>query len=377
MEYVFKGGSDGQEPLAALTEFGGKLYGTTLSGGVQCPYGPTSGCGTVFSFDPASGVELVLYAFRGKRDGAAPLARLVGIGSALVGAANDGDACGCGVLFRVNPATDAERVAYSFQGGADGAQPNYTSLIEFEGLLYGTTEFGGAGGGVAAGCAISGCGVIFSFDPKTGLENVVYRFQGGADGGVLSGRLVELGGMLYGTSQIGGGSAQCTHGCGALYSVDPATGHEVVLYGFQGGADGGVPFGGLIAVGGLLYGTTYKGGSWQCRNGCGTVFSFDPATHVKTIVYAFAAPKNGASPIGELTEVAGRVYGVTQLGGGKGNCDGGCGTVFSLDLQTGMQRTVHAFGVGGDGDFPSAGLTYAGGRLFGTTAIGGIYSFVP
>jgi len=48
------------------------------------------------------------------------------------------------------------------------------------------------------------------------------------------------------------------------------------LYDFQGGSDGGQPFGSLIFDGaGALYGTTYAGGNTGCANthtisGCGT-----------------------------------------------------------------------------------------------------------
>ena len=41
---------------------------------------------------------------------------------------------------------------------------------------------------------------------------------------------------------------------------------------FQGGSDGAGPTSGLIEVDGILYGTTMQGGSRQCYTyGCGTV----------------------------------------------------------------------------------------------------------
>ena len=46
----------------------------------------------------------------------------------------------------------------------------------------------------------------------------------------------------------------------------------------SGGSDGGNPQGGLIiSGGGVLYGTTYAGGTGlACSGGCGTVFSLVP-----------------------------------------------------------------------------------------------------
>ena len=75
------------------------------------------------------------------------------------------------------------RTLYSFQGGADGAQPE-GSLVAIDGVLYGTTEDGGS----------AGDGTVFSITPS-GDEHVVYSFKGGTDGAlpVLAG-LAAFGG---------------------------------------------------------------------------------------------------------------------------------------------------------------------------------------
>jgi uncharacterized repeat protein (TIGR03803 family) len=65
----------------------------------------------------------------------------------------------------------------------------------------------------------------------------------------------------------------CSQGCGTVFSVDPATGAEHILYDFQGGSDGELPVGGLIAKGGTLYGTTNYGGD---ADNDGTVFEMRP-----------------------------------------------------------------------------------------------------
>ena len=59
-----------QNPWPGLLAAGGKLYGTTWIGGAN-------GHGTVFSIDPATGAETVLYSFCGKqncKDGSGPAA---------------------------------------------------------------------------------------------------------------------------------------------------------------------------------------------------------------------------------------------------------------------------------------------------------------
>jgi len=372
VEYLFKGHGDAGDIVAGLIEFENKLYGTSLVGGVDAHACP-EGCGTVFSFDPASGAETVVHAFHGPRDGSEPRAGLLSFGGALYGTTPyGGKDGGQGAVFQVKPATDAEKLLYSFQGGSDGAAPD-ASLIPSGGLFYGTTD----GGGGASACA-NGCGAVYSIEPKSGVETVVYAFQGTADGAHPMARLLQVGGLLYGTTANGGGSPQCEMGCGTVFSVDPTTGREAVLHAFQGGGDGIGPNGGLVAVGGLLYGTTIEGGPGSCGDGCGTVYSVDPTTGAERVVYAFPKPGHGYEPVGELIKVGGRLYGVTELGGGapKGTCDGGCGTLFSLDVGTGAQRILHSFTAGNDGEFPAAGLTYVGGRLYGTTAAS-IFSFLP
>jgi uncharacterized repeat protein (TIGR03803 family) len=84
--------------------------------------------------------------------------------------------------------------------------------------------------------------------------------------------------VLYGTTW-GGGATNC--GCGTVFAVTPS-GSETVLHRFEGGKDGAFPSAGLINVGGILYGTTYAGGGGNCPasrsfpGGCGTIFSIAP-----------------------------------------------------------------------------------------------------
>ena len=71
-----------------------------------------------------------------------------------------------------------------------------------------------------------------------------------------------------------------------------ALGGEQVVHSFNGYSDGANPFGGLIAVHGSLYGTTYDGG----RHGKGTVFEIN-ASYEKTVLHDFAGGSDGANPL--------------------------------------------------------------------------------
>jgi uncharacterized repeat protein (TIGR03803 family) len=76
--------------------------------------------------------------------------------------------------------------------------------------------------------------------------------------------LLNVGGMLYGTTFAGGAGDSGT--VFALLKKGP----EFVLYSFAGGSDGANPATKLANVGGTLYGMTERGGS----SGFGTIFSF-------------------------------------------------------------------------------------------------------
>jgi uncharacterized repeat protein (TIGR03803 family) len=82
----------------------------------------------------------------------------------------------------------------------------------------------------------------------------------------------------------------------------------------------------LINVNGILYGTTSGGGNTGCTWGCGTVFSVDPATGTEIVLYAFCSMTNcsdGQNPVG-LINVDGVFFGAA--GGGVKNA----GIVFEI-----------------------------------------------
>ena len=83
--------------------FGG-LYSVSATGTYTWEYSFQGGSGTVFRYDPSSGVHSVLHAFTGGIDGASPIAGLVeGPDGKLYGVAAEGGRAGLGVVFRVTP----------------------------------------------------------------------------------------------------------------------------------------------------------------------------------------------------------------------------------------------------------------------------------
>jgi len=178
-----------------------------------------------------------------------------------------------GVLHVSTASATNDTVLHSFGAPSDGAEPA-AGLIAVNGTLYGTTIFRDSVVG------FSGAGTVFSIDPTTGSEKVLYAFNGGSDGANPLASLTALNGTLYGTTE-NGGTVRCGHrGCGTVFSIT-TSGTKRILHRFDthiGDGDGRNPSAGLIAVGGTLYGTTSSGGSGYCyyRRGCGTVFSIKP-----------------------------------------------------------------------------------------------------
>ena len=91
------------------------------------------------------------------------------------------------------------------------------------------------------------------------------------------------------------------------------------------------------------------------------------------MLYSFCSLTNcsdGSTPIANLIDVNGTLYGTTEYGGSYGYL---AGTVFSLDLGTGTETVLYSFcrrtGCR-DGNKPEAALLQVKGRLFGTTFSG-------
>ena len=334
--------ADGSGPLGGLIVLeSGAMFGTTEHGGPATST-CSAGCGTVFALTPpkVSGgawIESVVYRFTGLNgDGRAPYGGLVtGQGGVLYGTTTGGGAGGKGTVFALTPPAETggawiETVLHAFAGpgGQDGAIPSSALIIGAGGALLGRTNHGGT----------AGYGTAFEMTPPAisggaWTESVLYSFTGqSGDGSVPFGSLtLGKGGVLYGTTNVGGTAAK-----GTVYQLTPPTAGGswtlTVLHSFTGqDGDGSGPFAG-VAVGknGALYGTTYGGGTSPKG---GTIFELEaPAqgsgSWTETVLYNFLGPLNGhgSGPLaGLVVGPNGALFGVTQYGG-----TGSGGTAFEL-----------------------------------------------
>ena len=163
---------------------------------------------------------------------------------------------------------------FDFPAIADGVNPDGLAMGG-GGMLYGSTALGGDT--TDANCNPSGCGVAFALTPPASpggvwTETVLHTFTSNPDGAFPNPLIVGPGGVLYGSTYSGG-----TFGYGTLFSLTPPTSPEgswtySQLYSFTGGSDSGNPNGLTPGPDGILYGTTQGvvGGN------DGTVFAFRP-----------------------------------------------------------------------------------------------------
>jgi uncharacterized repeat protein (TIGR03803 family) len=392
--YSYRDGDDGAAPTAGfIADAAGNLYSTTFAGG-------TANQGTVFKLAPGANAPQVLYSFSGRIDGGQPYSTLVmDSQGSLYGTTSVGGRFGLGTVFKLAP-DGTETVLHSFAGGSfDGASPMAGLTADQNFNLYGTTESGGGrdhgtifkittdgqvrilhffdgspfdgyapiatptldsagnvyattlGGGIESNYCGVGCGTVVKVSQTQGIapgaDTVIHFFQPDtADGTNPASNLVwDSKGNLLGTTVLAG-SNNCIAGggCGVVFKLTPKGNGftESVVYAFQGGADGAVPYSGLTPDGaGNFYGVTFEGGvnknaSEACNygnTGCGVVFEITASGHERVIHRFNGTPNDGANPSGNLyVNAAGLLFGTTQSGGTDPACfeNNGCGALFSL-----------------------------------------------
>lgn len=395
--YRFRGGTDGALPSGLVADKNGNLYGTTNVGGLESGLCQADdGCGTVFELKPPSRpgglwTEIVIYEFL---PFAHPLAGLIvdDLGN-LDGTTTYGGAYDNGMVFQLKPPakpgeTWTENTLYSFLSGLDGAVPSANLVLDSQGNLYGTTEFGGGDSCMGSG-AEPGCGTVFRLTPPANggnwTETVLYRFAPFNDY-PMADLILDSQGNLYGTT-AGDQSASF----GTVFELSPPVQGggwtETTLYFFGASPQDGItPYAGLIFdKQGNLYGTTNQGGvrGAACPTGCGTVFELSPSGKgggwTEKVLYAFVDGTDGAYPYsGLIADGAGDFYGTTFYGGTQGgNCEGigGCGVVFILRPPASggdwRETVLYRFAGGADGQGPENTLIFGKRSLLGTTAHGG------
>ncbi|HSY77571.1 MAG TPA: choice-of-anchor tandem repeat GloVer-containing protein, partial [Bacteroidia bacterium] len=186
----------------------------------------------------------------------------------LLGTGQDGGRYSFGSIFSYGNCS-GQQVLLNMQTNAPEGQNPYGNLTydKNKKLFYGLTYNGGT----------YGVGTLFSFDPLTAKYTVIINFSetaGTYPNGMLTFNPNDN--LYYGLASGGG-----VNNDGAVFSFDPATGIEKVLFSFNI-ASGYSGYNSLTynPVTKLFYGFANQGGS----NGYGTFFSFDPATNKDSVL---------------------------------------------------------------------------------------------
>jgi len=362
--YNFTGGSDGGNPSSPLViGDGGVLYGTTEN------YEFVYYSGAVFALTPpesAGGAwtETVLHNFQ-PGSVSDPNTRLaIGSGGVLYGATYNTAA-----IFSLSPPSSpsgpwTENVIYKLPTYC--CDDDSAVAIAPSGTLYDT--------------ALTPPTVFALAPPASSggswTKRVLYTFRTGGGPYFNGGMAIGAGLVLYGITQGDGPSK-----CGTVFSLTPpalpgGAWTESTLYSFLGGADGCGPTNLVIGGGGVLYGTTWLGGT----SSGGTVYSVTPpaspgGTWTEAVLLEFPSvsghlPGPGPVTVGE----SGTVYGTTEYGGASL-----LGTAFALKPPAApggawTEIPLHVFS-GSDGAYPTGLAIGSGGVLYGTTSAGGVYGY--
>jgi uncharacterized repeat protein (TIGR03803 family) len=218
---------DGADPNGGLVFDKGAIYGTTYTGGFQCPHDSGQGCGTVFKLVPPAEKsgdwnETVIHSFhRDTTDGGYPQAGVIVDSKGRVcGPTLNGGPGAYGAVFCLAPPSSElgswnETILYGFKDNNQyGADPVGGLTLKSNGNLYGTTNAYGSRFG----------GTVFELKPK-GDEweiSLLYGFTGPPDGEFPAASLIfDKSGNLYGTSQAGGDKQSCQSGCGTVFELSP------------------------------------------------------------------------------------------------------------------------------------------------------------
>ena len=313
-----KGRLRGGRTQAGLTPDGlGFLWGVTGEGG-------STGNGTIFKVNPATGEAVTVLDFTGK-DGAfigkQPLSDLtLGTDGNLWGTTCNGGSDDFGTVFKFAPSSNTFTHVAEFNArNRIGQAPETQLAADGEGCFWGTTSYGGQ----------KGHGSIYKVNASTGELTSAVAFtgmEGSAQGGPARGDMLPDGaGGFFGACDFGGDSM-----LGIIYHLDVKTGAYTVLKDIADtapNAEGSDPRGTLVSdSAGWLWGGTLDGGTHHS----GTIYKFNPVTdELVTVVHFTGAdgPYRGHfSGLPLVPDGKGFLWGTTKTGKS---------TIFKINERTG------------------------------------------
>ena len=249
----------------------------------------------------APGFELIKSFGDADRSGTVPVSELTtGADGKLYGVTFRGGRQNEGTLYGINKDGTGYRAVHHFGGSDDGRHPSGALVLATDGGLYGTTASSAAGDK----------GIVYRFDPATGVMKVVKRLEGATvllgRTGVIEGR----DGALYGVAD--GDTTNAT----AIFRLNKdGTGYRLIRSLPRANSDFAWSRAPLFeGSDGLLYGTCINGGTHN--RGC--LFKLNKqGNEFQTMISFGATPADPQAPAGGVIEGSdGQLYGQLQYGSG-------------------------------------------------------------
>jgi len=310
-------------------------------------FGGANGVGVLYEYDIATNIYVKKFDFGGTNGNYPNGSMIVAANGKLYGITGNGGASNNGVIYEFDPFTGIYTKKIDFAGAVNGSYANGDLVQATNGKLYGLTAYGGA----------NSLGVLFEYNIATNVLTKKIDFTGSATGSVPYGNLVQASnGKLYGLTTAGGAS-----GNGVLFEYDPATNIFIKKANFNGVGKGSQPYGSLIqANNGKLYAMTKIGGT----SNFGTLVEYDITTDTLIKKIDFNG-SNGKWPLGDLMKgTNGLLYGMTWQGNNKGQ-------IYQYNTATGVQTILYDF-LSGPGEYPYGNVIEIANKLYGVTNSGGL-----
>lgn len=269
--HEFDENTEGYQPEGKLLEASdGKLYGT-------CRYGGPTGSGCIYRIDKDGNNFTSLFTFPQFDQGFSPVGSLVEDNSGVLYGATFYGSPSSGVIYKINKDGSNYTVLKTLNGGTTEFASPYNGVALSGNYLYATCGYGGAE---------NKGGVIRIKTDGTGYQ-VLHEFNGTNDGSLPMGApIVASNGKVYGTTSSGGNNMT-----GTVYRVDIDGSNYTILRNLDDAVDGGFPVAGIIqASDGLLYGSTYAGGS---GGGGGTLYKLNLDGSGFTVIRSFSVDNDG------------------------------------------------------------------------------------
>lgn len=278
----------------------GKVYGLDKGAGINHK-------GTLFEYNPVTGISTIIVNFDFYNTGAAPAGHLIQATNGKLYGLLEGGFNNGGFIFSYAIDSSSVTILYNLP---TNACPHGSLIQATNGKLYGMT----------LGDGTHQSGTIFEYNIDSAKCTVDFNFP---DSSYPWGSLIEVGAdTFYGLTSNYSGSTFA--GQGSIFRYIASTGAYDTLHLF--------PFGNSI-LGALLHATDNKlygylgfsNGSYAGTNG--NIFSYDISSGIYTDIYDCSDPLKGNSPEGELFQASdGMLYGMMLYGGVYNK-----GTIFQYD----------------------------------------------